>query len=79
MIIPHIFKIKWILRIRETRGKEGSIGIMDQPSIQKVFQCICSQGLQIRYPVSHRGCQVSLGCRKDENPSGLWLSEVLWV
>lgn len=53
MIILHIFKIKWILKIGETRGKEGNIGILGQPSIQKVFHYICSQGLQIRHPVSH--------------------------
>lgn len=72
MIIPHIFlKIKWILRIGEARGKEGNIGITDQPSFQEVLQCISSQGLQIRYPISHRGCRMSLSCRKDENPPTL--------
>ena len=75
----HFFKIKWILRIGEARGKEGNIGIMDQPSFQEVLQCISSQGLQIRYPISHRGCWMSLSCRKDENPPTLLLSEVVWV
>lgn len=79
MIIPHVFKLKWILKIGETKGKEENIGVMNEPSIPRAFQCVCSQGLKIRYPISRRGCGMSLGCGKDKNPSSLWPSQVLWV
>lgn len=45
MIIPNIFKIKWILKKKEKlEAKNKILGLWINFSIQNVFQGICSQG-----------------------------------
>lgn len=75
----HFFKIKWILKNRRNQSKRKKYWDYRLTFNSKVFQCISSQGSQTRHSISHRGCKMSLDCKKDENPRSLWFSEVLWV